>query len=159
MRSLPAVFVCLSLAACGGSGSLGSIGLGSIGSAGPARVSGTSDRAQLPDLIPAKRRIQQVDQRVAIAQVTSAEITPTLAGPLLRASGTARISGSFNAELLPIRREGSVLVLKFVAMGQSEAGLAPRSVTAARLLTASDLAGIRSVRIEAAQNSKTLRAR
>ncbi|WP_373353654.1 hypothetical protein [Pseudoroseicyclus sp. CXY001] len=97
------------------------------------------------------------DARAPIATVTAVEIAPTSTGAIVRATGTAAGPGWYNAELVRIGIEGSVLRYQFRAeapeVGGTGVPVAARQITAADLLTAAELAGITGVRVEGASNA------
>lgn len=157
MRVALIVITALSLTACGrlsslGSGS-GSIGSGSIGSGAATSPAGGPVRP----LIPADHRVVSVDQRQLAGTITAAEVTPGLSGPILRVTGTPRFGGSYNADLVLRGREGSQLIFELRMLGQADQGSEPRTITAARVLTQSELAGVRTIRIVSASNARVLR--
>lgn len=116
---------------------------------------------ELRPLIPDNRRVIQVDGRDLIASVTALSIDRSPSGAIVRATGLAPTQGYFNAELVPIAQEGGVLTLAFRA--QAPAGFeavgapATREITAAYVIDAGALPGIRTVRVEASANARTAR--
>ncbi len=169
MRSVLTLMTCVALTACGGAGSLGSLGsgssgslgsigsLGSLGIGGGPKVAGAAPRATLPPLIPEGRQAVVADRRVLAGSVTGAELTPTAGGALLRVSGTPQVAGAYNAELVLAGRQGATLLVDLRMNAQAGGRIEPGQVTVARRLTPKDLAGIRSITIRAAGNSRSLR--
>lgn len=159
--------LCLGLSACGtlgsltsGSGSAGSVG--SIGSFGSGSLGGGSKsdapktRAELRPLVPPEMVTVTTDQRTAAATIQSAELTRAPGGRLLRATGTARVSGTYNAELVEVARDSRSVTFELRMNAQAGTGVSPRVITAARLLTPKDLGGRRSVRVVSAGGSRSL---
>lgn len=159
MRAALIVIAILSLTACGRLASLGSVGSGSIGSGSIGSGGGPRQQTTAPTrpLIPAHMRQVSVDQRQLAEQILSAEITPGLSGPVLRATAASRFGGSYNAELVLRGRESDQLIFEFRAMGQPDQGAEPRHISAARILTQKELAGVRSIRVVSASNARVLR--
>lgn len=172
MRPVLTLLACVALTACSGGGSLGSLGsgsggslgsigslgsLGSLGLGGGPKVAGAAPRAALPPLIPQGRQVVVSDRRVMAGTVTGAELTPTAGGALLRVSGTPQVAGAFNAELVKAGREGTTLILDLRMNAQPGGRIEPGQITVARQLTQTDLAGIRTITIRAAGNSRSIR--
>lgn len=154
MRRALMIASALALSACGSLGSLGSIG--SLGGGGE-RVVGAQSRQSLPSLVPAEKRQLVQDTRGLAAAITSAELTATPGGAILRATGQAAAPGSYNAELTPAGRDGDTLVFALRMNAQPGARITPAQITVARMIADEDLRGVRAVRIVTASGSRTLR--
>ena len=120
----------------------------------------TTPQATEP-LVPTRREVIVVDSRELIAQVVSAEIAQTPSGAILRATGVAPTQGYFNAELVLEGIQNGTATYAFrverPARFEIEGTTASRTITAATLLSADDLNGIRSVIVKAAGNTVTAR--
>jgi hypothetical protein len=109
--------------------------------------------------VPEGRRAQVIDQRQLVSQVTALTVDRASAGAIVRATGLAPTQGYFNAQLVNAGIEGGVLTLEFRA--QQPAGFqalgneASRRITAAYIIDSNDLARIRTVRVQAAENART----
>ena len=112
-------------------------------------------------LVPTKRDVIGVDSRDLIAQVISAEIAQTPSGAILRATGVAPTQGYFNAELVLESIQNRTATYAFrverPARFEIEGTTASRTITAATVLSAGDLAGIRTVIVKGAGNTVTAR--
>lgn len=112
-------------------------------------------------LVPSNRHVLVGDARPMIQTVTSLSIERVPAGALVRATGVAATQGSFNAQLVEAGRANGVLTLNFrveVPQGFEAIGSQPsREVTVVKQLTTQDLTGIRSIRVQAASNSRVSR--
>lgn len=159
MRSALVLTAILFLSGCASSsGSLGSIGsIGSLSFGGTRSAAAPATRQTLPDLVPEGRRIVITDSRSLAAQVTSAELTPTPAGALLRATGRPAAAGAYNAELVPAGRENGTLSFGLRMSLQHGSRIEPGEVSAARVLSRADLAGISRIRVIGASGSRDLR--
>lgn len=102
-----------------------------------------------------------VDSRDLIAQVIFAEIAQTPSGAILRATGVAPTQGYFNAELVLESIQNGTATYAFrverPARFEIEGTTASRTITAATVLSAGDLTGIRSVIVKGAGNTLTAR--
>ena len=120
----------------------------------------TTPKATEP-LVPTRREVIVVDSRDLIAQVISAEIAQTPSGAILRATGVAPTQGYFNAELVLESIQNGTATYAFrverPARFEIEGTTASRTITAATVLSAGDLAGIRSVIVKGAGNTVTAR--
>ena len=120
----------------------------------------TTPQATEP-LVPTRREVIVVDSRDLIAQVVSAEIAQTPSGAILRATGVAPTQGYFNAELVLESIQNGTATYAFRVERPSrfeiEGTTASHTITAATVLTADDLAGIRSVVVKGAGNTVTAR--
>ena len=120
----------------------------------------TTPQATEP-LVPTRREVIVVDSRELIAQVVSAEIAQTPSGAILRATGVAPTQGYFNAELVLEGIQNGTATYAFrverPARFEIEGPTASRTITAATLLSAGDLNGIRSVVVKGAGNTVTAR--
>lgn len=116
---------------------------------------------EIRPLVPANRRTIEVDGRTLIQSVTAMSIDRTPTGAIVRAQGTAPTQGYFNAELLNAGVLNGILTLEFRAQAptvfEAEGSARSRQITAAYAIDAADLAGIRTVRVQAASNARTSR--
>lgn len=117
--------------------------------------------AERPPLVPPGRSVQVVDARALVTSISTMTIDRTGDGAIVRATGTVPTQGYFNAELVNLGVEGGVLTLAFRAeapAGFEATGTArSRQITAAYLIESGDLAGVRSVRVQAAENARVSR--
>lgn len=120
----------------------------------------TTPQATEP-LVPTRREVIVVDSRDLIAQVISAEIAQTPSGAILRATGVAPTQGYFNAELVLESIQNGTATYAFRVERPSrfeiEGTTASRTITAATVLSAGDLAGIRSVVVKGSGNTVSAR--
>lgn len=116
--------------------------------------------AQRP-LVPEDRRVRVVEGRPLVAEITALAVDRTRGGALIRATGRTASSGYYNAQLVLASVEGGVMTFAFRAeapAGVSEAGTAAsRTITAATALTDQELAGVRTIRVEAATGARVTR--
>lgn len=102
-----------------------------------------------------------IETRGLVHSVTALSIEHTSSGAIIRATGVADTQDQFNAELVLESVENGVLtygfriekVADFAALGSA----ASRQITVATLLTNAELAGVRSIRVVGASNSRTSR--
>lgn len=121
----------------------------------PATGQPVIDRSNIRPLVPASRVTQTVDARPLVAEVTQLEITPTIGGVIVRASGRAATAGSFSAELTLREASSDGIFLDMRAFQQSGAG--GGSITVARFISDADLGGARSITVRGATNSLSRR--
>ena len=109
-------------------------------------------------LVPDRGRVEIVETRPLVAEIASLTVERTPYGAIVRATGLPETQGFFNAELVLAGIEGGILTLDFRA--ESPAGFAAtgtaqsRALTAAYVIDADTLAGIRQVRVRGANNSR-----
>ena len=117
------------------------------------------DPADIRPLVP-EGAGQVVDSRGLVAQVAELRLNRTPDGAILRATGIASTPGSFNAQLVPVSQEAGTLTFAFraevSATGQQDAPSAARQVTVARVMSNAELAGIRRIRVQAANNARVV---
>lgn len=120
-----------------------------------------SPSAEQRPLVPANRQVTVIDQRSLIETISVLSIERTPSGALVRATGLAPTPGYYNGELVRTGIENGVLSLAFRAQRPAEPQLGPndraRQITAALALSQAELSGIRSIRVEAAQNARSAR--
>ena len=121
----------------------------------PATGQAVIDRSTIRPLVPASRVTQTVDARPLVEEIGQLEVTPTLGGVIVRATGRAATAGSFSAELT--LREASIegLFLEMRAFQQNGAG--GGNVTVARFISDDELGGARSITVRGASNSLSRR--
>lgn len=129
-----------------------------FGGSQPVMVTG-----QMPTrpLVPPGALAAVADTRQPIAQVTEMVVERTPTGAILRATGLAPTQGWYNAQLVPVAAESGVLAFEFRVEPppgyEAEGSPGSRTITVARVLDATDLAGIRSVRVIGLQNAREAR--
>jgi len=126
---------------------------------GNSREAVAADPAERRPLVPEGRRVVVTDARQLVTQVTALTVDRAATGAVVRATGLAPTQGFFNAELVNAGVANGVLTLEFRAQAPAgfEAIGTPRSrqITAAYVIRSNDLAGIRTVRVQAAENART----
>lgn len=124
----------------------------------PARVAVDASGERRP-LVPEGRRTVIVDGRTLVQSVTALSVDRGPSGAIVRATGVAPTQGYFNAQLVNAGVSSGVLTLEFRAQAPSgfEAEGTPQSrqINAAYVIDASDLQDIRTVRVQAATNSRS----
>ncbi len=112
-------------------------------------------------LVDPSRLTQVIDNRSLINSVTAMSVDRTPGGALVRATGIAQTQGFYNAQLTIAGVEADVLTLEFRAQRPNDIQIAgsnsSREITVARALTDAELVGIRTIRVIAAQNSRSSR--
>ena len=121
----------------------------------PATGQPVIDRSTIRPLVPASRVTQTVDARPLVAEITQLEVTPTLGGVIVRATGRAATAGSFSAELTLREASSEGFFLDMRAFQQTGAGSG--SVTVARFISDGDLGGARTITVRGATNSLSRR--
>ena len=127
------------------------------------------DEATVNPLIPNTRRTRRNApipyQGAPIDSITALNLDPVPGGVIVRATGVARMQGAYeavltaaNEDLLPV---DGVLTFRFEVrlpeLQQPVGDTRSRETTVAVRLTEQDLAGVRSIRVEAARNALTSR--
>lgn len=116
-------------------------------------------RARQP-LLP-ENRVRVVDARPLVQSVAEMEVIRTPSGALVRATGIVPTQGFFNAELVNAGVENGVLTFDFRA--EAPAGFEAtgsdlsRRISAAEVLAAGELDGVRTIRVRAAANARSAR--
>ncbi len=125
---------------------------------GSEPVANVDAAGNLRPLVTASMVRREVDGRVLIDSLETLEVSRNAGGAIVRATGVAATQGSFNAQLVPVAFEGGTLTFAFrveVPQGfQPQGPVATRRVTVARVLDAGELAGVRSIRVQAARNAR-----
>ncbi|MDG2452607.1 MAG: hypothetical protein P8M63_07195 [Paracoccaceae bacterium] len=115
----------------------------------------------LRPLVPTNRVERVGDARALVAQITALSVERTPSGALIRAKGIAATQGGFNAQLVPTGIENGTATFAFrveVPAGfQALGSTSSREITVARAISTQELAGIRQIRVQAAQNSRVTR--
>lgn len=118
----------------------------------------TDTRERRP-LVPEERTTVAVEGRPLVQSVTALSVDRTPTGAIVRATGTAQTQGFFNAQLVNAGVSNGVLTLEFRAQSpagfEAEGSARSRQINAAYAIDGADLAGIRSVRVQAATNART----
>ena len=126
---------------------------------GSSVTSPVTASGELLPLIPAGTRFGEVENRGLIDQVADLQIERVPSGAIVRATGVANTLGQYNAELVNEGITDGVLTLTFrvavPASAQSGGTQRSREITVARTFSQNDLAGVRSIRVQAAQNIRT----
>ena len=122
-------------------------------------VTTTSEPREIRPLVPEGRRTVTVDGRQLILTVTTLSVDRTPSGAIVRATGTALTQGFYNAQLVNAGVTNGVLLLEFRAQApngfEAEGTVRSRQISAAYVIDADDLSGIRTVRVQAATNART----
>lgn len=121
----------------------------------PATGAPVIDRSEIPPLIPQNRIIRTVDARPLVAAVTQLEITPTVGGIVIRATGRAETAGAFAAELTLAEATTAGIILDMRAF--QETGSGGGNVTIARFISDGDLGAVSTITVRAATNSLSRR--
>ena len=127
---------------------------------------GATTNPLIPKSTRRSRRNEPVPyQGAPIDSVTALKLDPIPGGVIVRANGVARMQGGYEAVLTPENEE--VLPVKGVLTFRMEVRLPAtqrpvgdartREITVARRLTDQDLAGVRSIRVEAERNALSAR--
>ena len=110
-------------------------------------------------LVPEGRRVAIVDSRPMVQTITALSIDRAPSGAIVRATGVAPTQGYFNAELVEVGISNGVLMLEFRAQAptgfQAQGSARSREINAGYIIDTTTLAGIRSVRVQAATNART----
>lgn len=121
----------------------------------PATGQPVINRANLRPLVPPGRVTQTVDGRPLVAEVSQLEVTPTLGGVVVRATGRAATAGAFSAELTLVEATRAGIILDMRAFQQSGSG--GGIVTVARFFSTGELGNARTITVRAAGNSLSRR--
>lgn len=126
---------------------------------GGSREVTTTAPQDIRPLVPEGRRTVIVDGRQLISSVTALRVDRAPTGAIVNAVGIAPTQGFYNAELVNAGISNGVLMLEFRAQApagfEAEGTTRSRQINAAYVIDASDLAGIRTVRVQAASNART----
>jgi len=110
-------------------------------------------------LVPEGRRVAIVDSRPMVQTITALSIDRAPSGAIVRATGVAPTQGYFNAELVEVGISNGVLMLEFRSQAptgyQAQGSARSREINAGYIIDTTTLAGIRSVRVQAATNART----
>lgn len=126
------------------------------------------ETTQANPLIPRRSRFTRPElqyQGTPIDIIDTLTIERTPGGAIIRATGTAAQQGPYDVRLTPVTEDGSavdgVLAFRFEVLKPSRpqpvGAERTRQVTVARAVTDQDLAGVRSIQVEAARNTKLAR--
>lgn len=122
-------------------------------------VSANAAPTEIRPLVPEGRRTITVDGRQLIQSVTALRVDRAPTGAIVNATGLAPTQGFYNAQLVNAGVSNGVLTLEFRAQAptgfEPEGSARSRQITAAYAIDASDLAGIRTVRVQAQSNART----
>lgn len=98
------------------------------------------------------------DTRLPVAQVTEMAVEPTESGAIIRATGVMPGQGWHDARLVRMTGEAGVLTYEFRAEPPPAGiGAGMQAITAARSLTAGDLAGVSRIRVLGQENAREAR--
>lgn len=123
-----------------------------------ASPSASQASAEIGPLVP--ERTVSFDQRGGIAEVSALRFNRTPDGGILQATGIASTQGQFNAQLVPVSIQNGTLTLAFKVESSTStaSGRAnTRQITVARVFSNADLIGIRSIVVQGARNSRSVR--
>lgn len=120
-------------------------------------VLNTNASGEIRPLTPDVAQGGVIDNRVLIASASELRIDRTPDGAIVRATGQVSGQGFYNAELVPITSDGSVLTLAFRVAPPAAVQAGSQTVTAAFSLTNAQLAGIRTIQVQAAGNTLSSR--
>lgn len=147
------------LSACAGS-NLGD----SLGRLNPLNLLSAQSRAGAgpPTLAPRRGYVQVIDSRALIGRIDGLWAEDTASGIILRASAVAPRLGYYSADLVPVASSNpGELVFEFrVRAPQVSPGPGTprqRALAVATSISHAQLAGVHSIRVLGAQNSKTVR--
>lgn len=109
-------------------------------------------------LIPEGERVVIVDGRSLVQNISSLTIDRGPAGAIVTAVGVTATQGYFNAQLVNTGVANGVLTLQFRAQPSVSTAVGSersREIAAGYVISTADLAGINTVRVEAATNTRT----
>ncbi|MEJ6398812.1 hypothetical protein [Yoonia sp. 208BN28-4] len=123
---------------------------------GPSTSVPVTATGEIRPLVDPATRFGEVETRNLIAAIESMRIERSPSGAIVRATGIAAAQGQYNAELVEAGQSGGVLTLAFRAAmpnnAQMGGPLATRRITVATELDFNDLDGVRTIRVQGAQN-------
>lgn len=113
----------------------------------------------------ARQQFQNQDLTTPIATVSDLTVERVPGGAIVRATGLDELQGAFNVVLVPETEEEVPVdgVLSYTLERQRPAGPRPvgppqtREVVVARKLTDQQLRGVRTIRVQSAQNARAVR--
>ena len=97
------------------------------------------------------------DSRGLISSVTALSINRTPDGAIVQATGQTEAQGYYNAELVPVSQDGRTLTLAFRVSAPESPTTGTQTITAAYVLSNSDLAGISQISVQGRSNTLTTR--
>lgn len=128
---------------------------------GSQPVANVDAAGNLRPLVTSEMIRREVDGRVMIDTVEAMDVARNASGAIVTATGTAATQGGFNAQLVPVAFENGTLTLAFrveIPQGfQAQGPANTRRITVARALDASELAGVRSIRVQGVRNARVSR--
>lgn len=128
---------------------------------GPSASTPLTAAGEIVPLVDPATRFGEVETRGRIAQIVALQIDRTPTGAIVRATGVASTAGQYNAELVRTGQAGGVLTLDFRVSvppaARTGGAQATRQITVAKILDSGDLAGVRTIRVQAAQNAREAR--
>ena len=157
MRITLPLLICATLAITG-CARVSQMGLNPFNWFGASTQTPRTASGPLRPLVPANKGVTVVDGRGMIQDITALVIEKTSNGAIVRATGTASTQGQFNAQLVPVSNDGGVLTMAFrIEMGQQTGAntAGSRQVSVARVLTTTDLSGVRIIVVQAARNQRS----
>ncbi len=134
----------------------------------PVQQSAADENPLIPErsaLFGGSRSSAVIDLTTPIAEITALRVERVPGGAIIRAEGRDTRQGAFNVEIVPAnddeKASDGVLVYTLERqLPQATQAVGPaqtREVVAARHLTDQQLAGVRRIRVEAAQNAREVR--
>lgn len=108
-------------------------------------------------------RVETLDPRSLVREVVSLSIEQEPRGAVVTATGLPSVQGYWEADLVEVQREDGVVVYEFRVLpplSQTRSGTQQsREVLAGTSLTTRELAGIRTIRVVGAENSRSVSRR
>ncbi|MBL4628710.1 MAG: hypothetical protein JKY00_11885 [Roseicyclus sp.] len=102
-------------------------------------------------------RLEIVDDRALVAEITQVSVEQTTSGAIVRATGVTPLQGYFDAELVVIGRTPTSVVYDFrVAAPVDNATSGLQEISVGAQLSMAELAGIRSITVIAQNNRRTI---
>lgn len=102
-------------------------------------------------------RLEIVDDRALVAEITQVSVEQTTSGAIVRATGVTPLQGYFDAELVVIERTPTSVVYDFrVAAPVDNATSGLQEISVGAQLSMAELAGIRSITVIAQNNRRTI---
>ncbi len=109
--------------------------------------------ANIRPLVPDNGLNIVVDDRVLVTSITSLRINRTPDGAVIQATGQTSGQGFYNAELVPVASDSGTLTFAFRAAAPTSVRQGTQTITAAYVLTNSEVAPVRRVQVQGQTNS------
>jgi len=102
-------------------------------------------------------RLDIVDSRALVTEITQLSVEQTTSGAIVRATGVTPLQGYFDAELVVVERTPTSVVYDFrVAAPVDNATSGLQEISVGAQLSVAELAGIRSITVIAQNNRRTI---